>query len=115
MRLVPRLAYCGTAVFRPSAFSLRASSVAAKLDMSLAIGVSARPPHSNSAPDLVCVQRSSCQLAALRVFGSACCDAHETPTYHTNRPERQIVQGLSFLHLQNIVHGDIKPQNLLVR
>ncbi|CAM9402078.1 unnamed protein product [Ectocarpus fasciculatus] len=27
---------------------------------------------------------------------------------------RQIVQGLSFLHLQNIVHGDIKPQNLLV-
>lgn len=28
---------------------------------------------------------------------------------------RQIVQGLSFLHLQNIVHGDIKPQNLLVR
>ncbi|CAM9644716.1 unnamed protein product, partial [Scytosiphon promiscuus] len=27
---------------------------------------------------------------------------------------RQIVQGLSFLHLQNIIHGDIKPQNLLV-
>ncbi|CAN0422599.1 unnamed protein product [Ascophyllum nodosum] len=28
---------------------------------------------------------------------------------------RQIVRGLNFLHLQNIVHGDIKPQNLLVR
>jgi hypothetical protein len=27
---------------------------------------------------------------------------------------RQVVQGLSYLHLQNIVHGDIKPQNLLV-
>ncbi|KAG5185695.1 kinase-like domain-containing protein, partial [Tribonema minus] len=27
---------------------------------------------------------------------------------------RQVVQGLSYLHLQNIVHGDIKPQNLLL-
>ncbi len=26
----------------------------------------------------------------------------------------KVVQGLSYLHLQNIIHGDIKPQNLLV-
>lgn len=26
----------------------------------------------------------------------------------------QVVQGLSYLHLQNIVHGDLKPQNLLL-
>ncbi len=26
----------------------------------------------------------------------------------------KVVQGLSYLHLQNIIYGDIKPQNLLV-
>ena len=27
---------------------------------------------------------------------------------------RQIVAGVRYLHYQNVVHGDIKPQNLLV-
>lgn len=27
---------------------------------------------------------------------------------------RQVVQGIKYLHLQNVVHGDIKPQNILV-
>jgi len=27
---------------------------------------------------------------------------------------RQVIQGVSYLHHQNVVHGDIKPQNLLI-
>jgi len=26
---------------------------------------------------------------------------------------RQVIQGLAYLHMNNVIHGDIKPQNLL--
>ncbi|MGH9608349.1 MAG: protein kinase domain-containing protein [Bryobacteraceae bacterium] len=47
---------------------------------------------------------------ALRAY---CCKAQ--PIAHVIRCGRQIAQALAAAHRQNIVHGDIKPENLMIR